>query len=142
MDGERDESEGEGGDSDGKDEAEGDDVPKRLQFHPEEFEMDRIDPEKPTRDYSTAQRTAVDELQDSIRTAVEGTADRVARQTDKSRLTSRGDLENVGELRKDSPTADVEVHNLIFNFVTSRRTRLGSADNSNAYFRTKSWVVS
>ena len=99
TDREREESEGEGGDSDGKDEAEENDVSKQLRFHLDKFETNRIDPEKPMRHHSIAQWTTLGELQESIKTAVEETADRVARQSDESRPTSRKDLTNVDGFR-------------------------------------------
>ena len=52
----------------------------------------------------------------------------------KSRLVTRGDLES-GDIRSDSPTADIEAQNLIFSFAASRKVRIGSADITNAYFQ-------
>ena len=53
----------------------------------------------------------------------------------KSRLCGRGDLEGIDGLRKDSPTAEIEAHNLLFSFAASTRLRIKTADISNAYFQ-------
>ena len=53
----------------------------------------------------------------------------------KSRLVGRGDLEGLDGLRKDSPTADTESHNLLFSFAASYGLDLETADISNAYFQ-------
>ena len=37
----------------------------------------------------------------------------------KSRLCGRGDLEGIDGLRKDSPTAEIESHNLLFSWAAS-----------------------
>ena len=50
----------------------------------------------------------------------------------KSRLTGRGDLENLDGIRTDSPTAEIEAHNLIFSFAASAKVRLKVGDISNA----------
>jgi len=55
----------------------------------------------------------------------------------KSRLTGRGDLEIIDGLRADSPTADIESHNLVFSFAASKMIAIKSADISNAYFQGK-----
>lgn len=52
----------------------------------------------------------------------------------KSRLVTRGDLES-GDIRSDSPTADIEAQNLVFSFASSRKVMIGSADITNAYFQ-------
>ena len=82
MDGERDEVEGEGADSDDDDEIEDESVPVRLRYNPEESDVDRDSSEKPTRSYTTAQRSALDDLQ----ATTYDEADRVMRQTEKQRL--------------------------------------------------------
>ena len=51
----------------------------------------------------------------------------------KSRLVTRGDLES-GDIRSDSPTADIEAQNLVVSFASSRKVLIGSADITNAYF--------
>ena len=56
---------------------------------------------------------------------------------DKSRLTGRGDLENFDGIRTDSPTAEIEAHNLIFSFAASAKVRLKVGDISNAFFQGK-----
>ena len=53
----------------------------------------------------------------------------------KSRLCGRGDLEGIDGLRKDSPTAEIEAHNLLFSFAASEKLVLRTADISNAYFQ-------
>ena len=55
----------------------------------------------------------------------------------KSRLTGRGDLENLDGLRTDSPTAEIEAHNLIFSFAAAMGIRLKVGDISNAFFQGK-----
>ena len=52
----------------------------------------------------------------------------------KSRLTGRGDLENLDGIRTDSPTAEIEAHNLIFSFAASVGVKLKVGDISNAFF--------
>ena len=52
----------------------------------------------------------------------------------KSRLVTRGDLES-GDIRSDSPTADIEAQNLVFSFASSRKVLIGCADITNAYFQ-------
>ena len=58
----------------------------------------------------------------------------------KSRLVGRGDLEGLDGLRKDSPTADIECHNLLFSFAASERLDIETADISNAYFQETLWT--
>ena len=53
----------------------------------------------------------------------------------KSRLCGRGDLEGIDGLRKDSPTAEIEAHNLLFSFAAACKLILKTADISNAYFQ-------
>ena len=53
----------------------------------------------------------------------------------KSRLCGRGDLEGLDGLRSDSPTAEIESHNLVFSFAASNKLELKTADISNAYFQ-------
>ena len=53
----------------------------------------------------------------------------------KSRLCGRGDLEGIDGLRKDSPTADIETHHILFSFAASNGLEICSADISNAYFQ-------
>jgi len=53
----------------------------------------------------------------------------------KSRLCGRGDLEGIDGLRKDSPTAEIESHNLLFSYAASNKLTLKTADISNAYFQ-------
>ena len=55
----------------------------------------------------------------------------------KSRLVVRGDLEQ-GDLRSDSPTADIEAQNLIFSFAASEKVPIRSLDVTNAYFQGES----
>ena len=56
----------------------------------------------------------------------------------KSRLCARGDLEGIDGLRKDSPTAEIEVHHLLFSWAASNKLVLKTADISNAYFQSDS----
>jgi len=56
----------------------------------------------------------------------------------KSRLTARGDLEGIEGLRKDSPTAEIEAHHLLFSFAASMKLKLKKGDISNAYFQSDS----
>ena len=44
-------------------------------------------------------------------------------------------MEGIDGLRCDSPTADIESHNLLFSFAASNRLELKTADISNAYFQ-------
>ena len=53
----------------------------------------------------------------------------------KSRLCGLGDLEGIDGLRKDSPTAEIESHNLLFSWAASNKLILKTADISNAYFQ-------
>ena len=62
-------------------------------------------------------------------------ADLLLRPTYKSRLVGRGDLEGLDGLRKDSPTADIESHNLLFSWAASLGLDIWTADISNAYFQ-------
>ena len=55
----------------------------------------------------------------------------------KSRLCGRGDLEGIDGLRKDSPTAEIESHNLLFSWAASNKLVLKTADISNAYFQSE-----
>ena len=52
-------------------------------------------------------------------------------------MTGRGDLENLDGIRTDSPTAEIEAHNLIFSFAASARVQLKVGDISNAFFQGK-----
>ena len=53
----------------------------------------------------------------------------------KNRLVGRGDLEGLDGLRKDSPTAETESHNLLLSFAASEELDIETADISNAYFQ-------
>ena len=53
----------------------------------------------------------------------------------KSSLCGRGDLEGIGGLHKDSPTAEIESRNLLFSWAASNKLMLETADISNAYFQ-------
>ena len=53
----------------------------------------------------------------------------------KSRLCGRGDLEGIDGIRADSPTAEIEAHNLLFSFAAANKLRIKTADISNAYFQ-------
>ena len=53
----------------------------------------------------------------------------------KSRLCGRGDLEGIDGLRADSPTAEIEAHNLLFSWAAANQLDLSTADISNAYFQ-------
>ena len=53
----------------------------------------------------------------------------------KSRLCGRGDLEGIDGLRKDSPTAEIESHNLLFSWASCNKLDICTADISNAYFQ-------
>ena len=53
----------------------------------------------------------------------------------KSRLCGRGDLEGIDGLRADSPTAEIEAHNLLFSFGASNKLTIKTADISHAYFQ-------
>ena len=53
----------------------------------------------------------------------------------KSRLCGRGDLEGIDGLRADSPTAEIESHNLLFSYAASNKLKIKTADISNAYFQ-------
>ena len=86
----------------------------------------------------------------SCRTEGESTAvgrnrqNRIQRQHDKSvptdlksRLVGCGNFEDTDGLRADSPTVDVEVHNLVFSWCASHKVRIRSADIKNANFQRK-----
>ena len=53
----------------------------------------------------------------------------------KSRLCGRGDLDGIDGLRKDSPTAEIGSHNLLFSWAASNKLILKMVDISNAYFQ-------
>ena len=55
----------------------------------------------------------------------------------KSRLVGCGNFEDSDGLRTDSPTADVDAHNLIFSWCASHKVRIRSADISSAYLQGK-----
>ena len=44
-------------------------------------------------------------------------------------------MEGLDGLRSDSPTAEIESHNLVFTFAASNKLELKTADISNAYFQ-------
>eukprot|EP00973_Karenia_brevis_P079876 11082954-Karenia_brevis.AAC.1 len=53
----------------------------------------------------------------------------------KRRLCGRGDLAGIDGLRTDSPTAEIDGHQVLFSFATSNKLTLSTADISNAYFQ-------
>ena len=53
----------------------------------------------------------------------------------KSRFCGRGDQEGIDGLRSDSPTAEIESHNLLFSFAASNKLPINTGDISNAYFQ-------
>ena len=53
----------------------------------------------------------------------------------KSRLCGRGDLEGIDGLRKHSPTAEIESHNVLFRWAASNKLILKTVDISNASFQ-------
>jgi len=55
----------------------------------------------------------------------------------KSRLVGCGNFENTEGLRTDSPTADVDSHNLVFSWCASNRVTIKSADITSAYLQGK-----
>ena len=55
----------------------------------------------------------------------------------KSRLVGCGNFEDTDGLRTDSPTSDVDAHNLVFSWCASNKVRIHSADISNAYLQGK-----
>ena len=52
----------------------------------------------------------------------------------KSRLVSRGDLEETTGVRTDSPTCDIEGLNILLSWVSCERLTVKSGDITNAYF--------
>ena len=55
----------------------------------------------------------------------------------KSRLVGCGNFETVKNLRTDSPTGDVDQHNLVFSWCACEKVVIRSADISNAYLQGK-----
>ena len=55
----------------------------------------------------------------------------------KSRLVGCGNFEDTQGLRTDSPTGDVDSHNLVFSWCSSNKVKIKSADISNAYLQGK-----
>ena len=55
----------------------------------------------------------------------------------KSRLVGCGNFEETEGLRTDSPTGDVDAHNLVFSWCASHQVRIRSADISSAYLQGK-----
>ena len=55
----------------------------------------------------------------------------------KSRLVGCGNFEDTEGLRTDSPTADVDAHNLVFSWTASSRVKIRSADITSAYLQGK-----
>jgi hypothetical protein len=55
----------------------------------------------------------------------------------KSRLVGCGNFEDTEGLRTDSPTGDVDSHNLVFSWCASNKVKIRSADISNAYLQGK-----
>ena len=53
----------------------------------------------------------------------------------KSRLVSRGDLEETTGVRTDSPTCNIEVLNILLSWVSCERLTVKSGDITNAYFQ-------
>ena len=53
----------------------------------------------------------------------------------KSRLVSRGDLEETTGVRTDSPTCDIEGLDILFSWVSCERLTVKSGDITNAYFQ-------
>ena len=53
----------------------------------------------------------------------------------KSRLVSRGDLEETTGVRTDSPTCDIERLNLLLSWASCERLTVKSGDITNAYFQ-------
>ena len=53
----------------------------------------------------------------------------------KSRLVSRGDLEETTGVRTDSPICDIEVLNILLSWVSCERLTVKSGDITNAYFQ-------
>ena len=55
----------------------------------------------------------------------------------KSRLVGCGNFEDTDGLRTDSPTGDVDAHNLVFSWCASHKVPIKSADISSAYLQGK-----
>ena len=55
----------------------------------------------------------------------------------KSRLVGCGNFEETEGLRTDSPTGDVDAHNLVFSWCASSKVKIMSADISSAYLQGK-----
>jgi hypothetical protein len=55
----------------------------------------------------------------------------------KSRLVGCGNFEETKGLRTDSPTADVDAHNLVLSFCASSKLKIKSADIQSAYLQGK-----
>jgi hypothetical protein len=55
----------------------------------------------------------------------------------KSRLVGCGNFEETSGLRTDSPTADVDAHNLVFSFCACHKIKVQSADIQAAYLQGK-----
>jgi hypothetical protein len=55
----------------------------------------------------------------------------------KSRLVGCGNFEDTEDLRTDSPTGDVDSHNLVFSWCAANKVRIKMADISNAYLQGK-----
>ena len=53
----------------------------------------------------------------------------------KSRLVSRGDLEETTGVRTDSPTCDIEGFNILLSWASCERLTVKSGDITNAYFQ-------
>ena len=54
-----------------------------------------------------------------------------------SRLVGCGNFEDTDGLRTDSPTGDVDAHNLVFSWCASNKVKIHSADISSAYLQGK-----
>ena len=55
----------------------------------------------------------------------------------KSRLVGCGNFEDTDGLRTDSPTADVDAHNLVFSWCASPKVQIRTADITNAFLHGK-----
>ena len=55
----------------------------------------------------------------------------------KSRLVGCGNFEETDGLRTDSPTGDVDAHNLVFSWCASNKVKIRSADIKSAYLQGK-----
>ena len=53
----------------------------------------------------------------------------------KSRSAACGNLEDTDGIRTDSPTGDVDVHNLVFSWCVSHKVKIESADIESAYLQ-------